>query len=311
MADADPIERRHPAATVSAVIPVHNGERFLAEAISSVLGQTYPVLECIVVDDGSTDATADVCASFGERVTYVRQDQAGVSAARNRGTSLARGSLVAFLDHDDVWKTDKLARQVDALGSGDAGMALCAVEVVDAELNQLGVIRLSSPGDLLTGMLTFDHTDLVSCSSTGVMDREALVAVGGFDPALSMSADWDLLLRMILGPGIAYVDEPLALYRVHGSNMSRNVAAMEHDMLAAFQKAFTDPRLPQELKRKRRVAYGRLYRMLAGSYLDARRRKDAARMLMAGLRSDPALIAELLRRGSRGRATPVPGAGRA
>lgn len=287
-----------PAVTpsVSAVIPVHNGQRFLADAISSVLDQSHPVLECLVVDDGSSDATPDVAAQFGRRVTYIRQDQAGVSSARNHGTRLARGDLVAFLDHDDVWLPEKLARQAQVLMAGQAGMALCAVQLVDAQLNRLGTRHLRSPGDLLTGMLTFDRTEIVSCSSTGLVDRKKLIEMGGFDPALSMSADWDLLVRMLLGPGIAYVDEPLSLYRLHDSNMSRCIPVMEHDMVLAFAKAFASPLLPDALRLKRGEAYGRLYRMLAGSYREAGQLSQAARMLIKGARHHPALPAELLRR---------------
>src|SRR5438067_9612199 len=96
--------------TVSAVIPVHNGENFLAQAVESVLDQTRPVLEVVVVDDGSTDGTAAVAQGFGAPVRHIPQAQSGVSAARNRGVREARGNLVAFLDHDDEWREDKLER---------------------------------------------------------------------------------------------------------------------------------------------------------------------------------------------------------
>jgi len=97
---------------VSCVIPVFNGERFLAEAIKSILGQTYNNLEVIVVDDGSTDSTAEVVASFGDAVIYVRQENAGPSTARNRGIQEAHGEFIAFLDADDVWHEEKLEKQL-------------------------------------------------------------------------------------------------------------------------------------------------------------------------------------------------------
>src|SRR5947209_3181201 len=148
--------------TVSAVIPVYNGQRFVADAINSVLDQSHPVLECLVIDDGSTDATSPVVEAFGARVVYVRQENAGVSVARNRGAELARGDLVAFLDHDDVWLRDKLARQVTAIVDADTAMALCAVTMADALLAELGTRRVRFPNDLVSGMLTFDRTELVS-----------------------------------------------------------------------------------------------------------------------------------------------------
>jgi glycosyltransferase involved in cell wall biosynthesis len=284
------------AAKVSAVIPVYNGAAYVAEGIRSALNQTRPPIECLVIDDGSTDATADIVRQFGDEVVYVRQDRGGVSAARNRGAKLARGELVGFLDHDDVWLPAKLERQVDALGRQDAAMALCGMRVVDDGGSALGTRRLQARDDLLTGMLMFDGTETVSCSSTGLVRRAAFLAIGGFDPNLSVSADWDLLLRTLLGGPVAYVDEPLVAYRVHDANMSRNVGAMERDMIHAFAKAFADERLPASLRARERRAYGRLYRMLAGSYRDSGEGKAALRALAISLRHDPLIALELVRR---------------
>jgi glycosyltransferase involved in cell wall biosynthesis len=96
---------------VSVIIPVWNGERFLAEAVESVLNQTYPPHEVIVVDDGSTDGSAEVTKSFGALVRYYFQTQNGAAAARNQGVELAGGDFIAFLDADDIWVKDKLACQ--------------------------------------------------------------------------------------------------------------------------------------------------------------------------------------------------------
>lgn len=97
---------------ISCIIPVFNGERFLAEAIESVLAQTYRPVEVIVVDDGSTDGTAEVARCYGERVSYVWQQNAGETAARNLGLTTAHGKFIAFLDADDVWHSEKLERQI-------------------------------------------------------------------------------------------------------------------------------------------------------------------------------------------------------
>lgn len=280
--------------TVSAVIPVFNGASYLAEAIRSALSQSHPPVECIVVDDGSTDATPDTIRDFGRAVTHVRQNQAGVSAARNRGAQMARGDLVAFLDHDDIWLPTKLERQVDRLRRAESRLALCAVSIIDADGHVLGTKRLRAKEDLLTGMLMFDGTDTVSCSSTGVVRREALLACGGFDPTLSISADWDLLFRMLLIGGIEYVDDPLVLYRVHDANMSRSMNAMERDMRRAFDKAFADPHLPARLRRRRRPAYARLNRMLAASYRDSGETLSAWRTLAMAVRDDPTIATEVV-----------------
>jgi glycosyltransferase involved in cell wall biosynthesis len=99
---------------VSVIIPVYNSERYLAEAIESVLAQTYRPLEIIVVNDGSTDGSAEVAKRFGSPVRYYLQPNSGAGAARNQGADLARGSFLAFLDADDIWLADKLARQMAA-----------------------------------------------------------------------------------------------------------------------------------------------------------------------------------------------------
>ena len=96
---------------ISCIVPVYNGEQFLAEALDSILAQTCAPFEVIVVDDGSTDDTAAVAARYGKQIAYYRQDNAGPSAARNHGVRATRGDLVAFLDADDVWRPEKLARQ--------------------------------------------------------------------------------------------------------------------------------------------------------------------------------------------------------
>jgi len=103
---------KEETALVSVIIPVYNGERYLAEAIESVLSQTYRPIEIIVVDDGSTDISADIVRRFSAPVRYYYQIRSGVGAARNRGVELARGSFIAFLDADDLWVVDKLTLQM-------------------------------------------------------------------------------------------------------------------------------------------------------------------------------------------------------
>ncbi len=266
--------------TVSAVIPVYNGARYVGQAISSVLAQTRPPVECLVIDDGSTDATAEVVGGFSDEVTYVRVDRGGVSRARNHGVQHARGELVAFLDHDDVWLPTKLERQVEALRARpDASMALGAMEVFDERKTTLAVQRLSeSPPEIaVTRMVMFDGLAIPGVNSNALVRRDWLMADGGYDPSLSTCADWDLLYRSLLHGGVAYVDEPLVRYRVHDSNMSHDIASIERDMVYAFAKVFADPRLPAAVHSQRRRAYGRMYRMLAGSYRDVGERKAMLR----------------------------------
>jgi glycosyltransferase involved in cell wall biosynthesis len=264
-----------------------------------VLAQSLPALECIVVDDGSTDQTAAVARGFGAPVRHVAQARAGVSAARNHGAELARGEYVAFLDHDDAWLPGKLAGQLRRAPTAAAPLTLCAVQAVDAGGAPLRVLRLAPRSDLVTGMLLFDGTETVPCGSAGLFHRARLRELGGFDESLSTSADWDLLLRIALDGPPAYIDEPLVRYRVHAQGMSRRVSLTESDMRRAFAKALADPRLPAGLRRRPAQAQARLYRMLSGSYRDAGEPVPAARTLARALAYDPRLAVELLRRPPR------------
>ena len=102
------VAERETGASVGAIIPAHNAEAYLRDAIDSVLAQSHPVVDCVVVDDGSTDATAAIAEAYGPPVRVVRQENRGVSAARNRGAAEAEGALLAFLDADDRWLPDRL-----------------------------------------------------------------------------------------------------------------------------------------------------------------------------------------------------------
>jgi glycosyltransferase involved in cell wall biosynthesis len=155
---------------VSVIIPVYNYERYLGEAVESVLGQTYQNLEVIVVDDGSTDESSEVARSFAARgVVYCHQDHAGIGPARNKGVELARGEFLAFLDADDRWPLEKLERQLNAFENDSAlemvfGQALqlqngpaWEVGVNDKSLNVAGMVPGMVPGTMLIKRAAFDR----------------------------------------------------------------------------------------------------------------------------------------------------------
>ncbi len=107
-----PTRATQSAPLISCIVPVFNGERYLAEALESIFAQTHRPIEIIVIDDGSTDGTPDVAARFKSSIKYIRQTNAGPPAARNRGLSEAESDFIAFLDADDLWHPEKLARQL-------------------------------------------------------------------------------------------------------------------------------------------------------------------------------------------------------
>jgi glycosyltransferase involved in cell wall biosynthesis len=199
---------------ISCIVPVCNCELYLREAIDSILEQTYRPLEIVVVDDGSTDGTADVVASYGARLHYLKQVNAGTAAARNRGLKFAEGEFVAFLDADDLWHPDKLMRQM-ACFTTDPKLELCLtyvqnfwIQEVKAEKERLQNHKFARPlpGYLIQALLA---------------RRTLFDTVGFFDPALRLSEDTDWFLRAFeKGVVTQVVPDVLVYRRLHGSNLS-------------------------------------------------------------------------------------------
>jgi len=244
------------APRVSVIIPAYNSGPLVEEAIGSALAQTRPPAEVVVINDGSTDDTAERLARFGPPVRVIRQANGGVSAARNRGLAAATGAFVAFLDADDVWHPDKLRRQLEAFAKRP-------------ELGLLGTLTVPWPGtfpaepevrresDLLwrqasrpagdtprpgglgprqeAGVVTpVPLDDLVVrnrfVTSSVVMRRELAEQVGEFDGSLHGPEDFDYWLRAAALAPVANLEEPLTGYRDLGGSLSKQAARMEDGM---------------------------------------------------------------------------------
>lgn len=250
---------------VSVIIPTYNHARFLGEAIDSALRQTHAPGEVIVIDDGSTDETADVLTRYEGRIKIVSQQNRGVAAARNAGVALASGQLLAFLDADDVWLPAKLERQVARFqAEPDIGLVHCGVDEIDADGARLRRVQDGLEGWVADDMLLSMRSVILGGGSGAMIPLALIKDAGGFDEALSTSADWDLYYRLARRYRVGFIREVLLSYRIHGSNMHGNIAAMEHDMIRGYLKAFMNA--GPHLASLRRRCYGNLHRMLAGSY---------------------------------------------
>ena len=195
--------------SVSVILPVRNGERYIAEALASLFGQTRPPTEVIVVDDGSTDRSAEIAGGFP--VQLIRIDATGVSAARNAGLAAADGDLIAFIDHDDIWEPLKLERQIRFLDEHPGvGFATCWLRVVvEAGTDRPSWVEDEYMTAGLPGM----------CPGVLLVRREVIDRVGGFDTNLALGEDADWVLRAAdAGVRRAAVDEVLLRYRIHGAN---------------------------------------------------------------------------------------------
>jgi glycosyltransferase involved in cell wall biosynthesis len=222
---------------VSVVIPAHNAERFIGEAIESVLAQTYAPVELIVVDDGSTDETATVAAAYSE-VTVISQENAGPSAARNRGALAASGEFLAFHDSDDAMAPDKLAVQVGhMLDNPSVGCVLAEQELLVepgaelpfwAEGSKVPTIMPSRPPELA------NEPDVHPM--TMVVRRETFERVGPFDESMRAAEDLDWMLRASEeGVEIARLSRVLLRRRVHPASLTQDAAAGRAGLFRAFK----------------------------------------------------------------------------
>jgi glycosyltransferase involved in cell wall biosynthesis len=279
---------------VSVVMPAYNAAPYVGAAVRSVLGQTFGDLELLVIDDGSTDHTAQVVALEADRrLRYLWQPNGGVAAARNHGLREARGQHIGFLDADDTWSAGKLERQLAVLDEPGAPAAtFSAHTVVDADLRPLRVSRFEGVRATFSDLLLRGNVIGSICS---VLCRSGLARdAGGFDPALSQCADWDFWLRLARYSDFAYLDEPLVTYRQHASNMSRDARLLERDSLRVLGKAYADPLLPPALAHTRRRALGRMYMVCAGTYYQAGLRRDFMRAVLHALWLSPRQASRLL-----------------
>jgi glycosyltransferase involved in cell wall biosynthesis len=208
---------------VSAVIPTYNRRAQVLRAIESVLAQSVPVDEIIVVDDGSTDGTAEaIRRRFGARVSVFQQKNAGVSAARNRGVREAGGEWIAFLDSDDVWMPTKIERQLEALAAFGGEFGLCFTDMVydgnpDLKLTifqETGfepAVRVGALEDHAKYMLVERERPFLF-TSTFMVRHVLLKELGGYDEALILGEDLDVTFQLGFRTRFCFVAEPLVRF---------------------------------------------------------------------------------------------------
>ena len=217
--------------SVSVVIPVYNGERFAAEAIDSVLGQTRAPDEVLVVDDGSTDGTPEVLRRFDRRVTLIRQQNAGAAAARNRGIEAAKGALIAFQDADDLWVPHKLEHQIAAF-TADPALDVCAALV--EHFWEPGLAQREAAYRQVDHPMTKPQVGWIL--QTMVVRRDAFRRVGLLDESLMTCEDVDWCLRgREAGLREHVVPEVLVRRRIHGDNLTMtHEAVVKSDLVSVF-----------------------------------------------------------------------------
>jgi Glycosyltransferases involved in cell wall biogenesis len=217
--------KRNGCPCVSCVLPVFNCERYLEEAIESILGQTYPNFELIVIDDGSTDRSGSISDEFAAkepRIRVIHQKNAGIAAALNAGIALASGEYIARMDGDDVALPTRFERQVDVLEENPAIVLLgCVCHTIDAQGNMWEpALSKSEPLTIAEAQLDSFPPLIHQVCHPSVMVRTAAVRqIGGYKSAYDYAEDYDLYLRIAALGAIGELNEPLLLYRKHASSI--------------------------------------------------------------------------------------------
>ncbi|MBK8015291.1 MAG: glycosyltransferase [Betaproteobacteria bacterium] len=271
---------------VSVVTASYNMGGYIAETLESVLGQDYPHVESIVVDDGSSDDTQQVLERFGSdpRVRIVRQANSGQTIAKNRGVAEARGEFIAFCDADDVWEPHKLSRQIPCFhGAPDIGVVFSEVTWMDESGRRIPSIHMKRFQGWVTAPLMIDNF----VPFPTVVARAAVIReFGGFDERLSMSIDYDLWLRISTRYRFAFVDEALARYRIWPGQMSHKVGERLENFFRLLERFLKDN---PDIATKRQIDQAYAHVHVTRGYWHARegRRAEAWRDYREALRRDP------------------------
>jgi GT2 family glycosyltransferase len=217
---------------VSVVIPTYNRASIICETIDNIFQQTYRNFEVIVVDDGSTDDTESKLLQYGDRIRLIRQSNCGPAVARNHGASLARGEIIAFQDSDDLWKSNKLERQV-SLMEIDKSIPCCLCNITLAIVGgreftsfDQSFIRPQHAEGMWLNVADILATRFVMFTQAVAIRREVFAEIGGYDESLKYLEDYDLPLRLSLKGPWAFIREPLVIYR-KGSSCSFSQAALK------------------------------------------------------------------------------------
>ncbi|MGC9526205.1 MAG: glycosyltransferase family 2 protein [Limnospira sp.] len=278
-------------AYISVVIPTYNSEKSIQLTIQSILNQTHTDWELIVIDDGSQDKTVEIISQINDpRIQILPYPNAGVSTSRNRGLEQARGEFIAFLDHDDLWSPEKLESQLRALQEHpDAALAYSWTDHCDDSGNVIAMGRhLSWTGNVYPKLLVDNFLDT---ASNPLIRKVALDEVGGFDPSIDSSGEWDLWLRLAVRYPFVAVPESQVFHRISSTAMSAQIELHKRECLEVTERAFA--RSPASLQHLKKASQANIYKYLLCKSLEGQPTPEKGRqafgLLWDYIRCEPEL----------------------
>ncbi len=254
---------------VSVIIPTYNRANYLYLALESVLKQSFPPYEIIIVDDGSDDATPDVVHEFASHVRYLHQDHQGVAAARNLGLASAQGDVIAWLDADDLWNYDFLAstiRLLEADAQLDGVYSDYHYIGTTGEIVSVAGIKPVRPSDLFAMLV---EADIIATPAV-VIRKRCYDQVGSFDTRFQICEDYDMWLRLARIAQIKGISKPLVSIRVHPTNTQADIDAFGKYLLMLMDKHFGPLAVSSEAEPDiKRRAYASAFRLMAVKHIQA------------------------------------------
>ena len=239
--------------SVSVVIPAYNAKQHISQTIKSILAQTWPADEIIVIDDGSNDGTGEAIKTFGDKVRYIYQQNQGVSLARNTGIEAAKSEWIAFLDADDEWSPDKLKLQIELLKrqshlawtSANYTRCLCEKKITGPLTTPQTVKQMLAGKDYYEEFFNAFKANAAGWTGTMLIKRNVIIDAGMFDKQFTVAEDLDLWFRIAYDhPQIGYIAEPLATYHLSTAqslsktvqNMGAQAEMIKRHLIIAKQK---------------------------------------------------------------------------
>lgn len=272
---------------VSVVIPLYNGARYITKTVDSVLAQTFKDYEIVIADDGSTDGSSEILHGlYGNNIKYFKQDNSGISSARNMAIRESRGEFIALLDHDDMWFPDKLAKQMELFNKiPGLGLVYSNSFIIDGYGARQGTLFDIEPphsGYVFYDLLRANFIPVM----TALIRKSVINETGLFNEQFRIVEDWDFFLRIAKIYEVGYIDEPLAEYRVHPSGFSKKRILMLKELNEVID-LYTGK---EKVERKKLAEMG-IYRISAGykvalaiAYINDGDKKNSMRILRNALR---------------------------